>query len=341
MKKFSELQEFVEKRTCVKVGIYNDDRFLGQNLLITPLINELGAIFENDCLIYIIAPQEIHEFWLNSIYNIALYNLAEECEIDFDIFLALTHKRSFLISPPKISTKVLIAENFHDNTAYWDSHIVFNYSFDLAEFAANKKLDDMYLAHRYIIYATPWMTKLLINNEPALNYPIKEENISSVLRYFKNNDIYSMSKIFLNLGGISNSTWRDHNKYIELARKVLTNLNVCLILNNGPNEIDINSKFILELDAYKDRIYLPKNEKFDINQTAAIIKSCQLVVTKDTGIFHLANAVGSNTIVFTHYYADHKLWLFPAKNIKIIMSSNECTDPGIDEIFNEIKNSIL
>ena len=80
--------------------------------------------------------------------------------------------------------------------------------------------------------------------------------------------------------------------YIELIKKIKEKFNSKIILFGGYNDLDICGKIE---EVFMDKIY-NLSGKTTLAQAAAIIKSCNYFITHDSGLMHLAAAMGITTI---------------------------------------------
>lgn len=197
---------------------------------------------------------------------------------------------------------------------------------------------DRYLANRYLNYISPWRNLIktpdLIVNK--IFYQVLQDAEDFAISYLTSKRIWTRKRIYLNLGGVSNTTWQGVENHVDLTRRLfLWKKDLSILLNNGPSENSLIQEYISQLPSYRNNLYIIPKHKLGLQYAAAMIKNCHLTVTKDSGIYHLSNAVGANTLVFTHYYADMDLWLKESKNVKVITTNDEKKDPTVEEVFME------
>lgn len=74
-----------------RFAIYNDDIYLGQNFLLSPLINVIHEIFPNS-VIHLIIPKDIHYLWESGRYKVIIDDLYQSHTKNYDVVLGLTKK---------------------------------------------------------------------------------------------------------------------------------------------------------------------------------------------------------------------------------------------------------
>jgi ADP-heptose:LPS heptosyltransferase len=324
----------MSKQKPCHFAIYNDDVHLGQNLLLTPLIATICEIFP-DSVIHLIVPRDIHYLWKSGEYKVIIVNnLCQFQTKNYDIVFGVTKKESFLAKPQSIRTNFLIAEDLLMNFSAWVSNIQSNHYLDFIQL--DLITHDRYLANRYLNYISPWRNLIQDRDlsSKKIFYPIKQEAEDAVILWLVSKRIWTQKRVYLNLGGVSNTTWRCIENYIELTRRLFAwGKDLSILLNNGPSENALVQEYISQLPSYRKNLYIVPKHELELQYTAAMIKNCHLTITKDSGIYHLSNAVGAHTLVFTHYCKDMDLWLKESKNVMVIATNDKKKDPTIEEVF--------
>jgi lipopolysaccharide heptosyltransferase II len=82
--------------------------------------------------------------------------------------------------------------------------------------------------------------------------------------------------------------------FSQTAKKIISELHVPVILFGSDKDMDICSS--IEKNSGQNTLLVNLCGKTDLRQTAALLKKCQIVISNDSGLMHLAIAGGSRTI---------------------------------------------
>lgn len=232
---------------------------------------------------------------------------------NFDYIIDL-HKnlRSFLI---KKSLKTTV---YTFNKLNIEKYILVNFKINL--------LPEKHIVDRYF----EAVKKLKIHNDnKGLDYFIDEKDYVNVndLPAYLNNGFISIV-----LSATYNTKALPENKIINLINK----LNKAVILLGGKNEIEKSKQIIAKI---KNNNCYNACGKYNISQTASIIKQSKFVLTNDTGLMHIAAAfnkkiisVWGNTIPQFGMYPympgkQNNYYIFEIKNLKC----RPCSKLGYDK----------
>lgn len=132
--------------------------------------------------------------------------------------------------------------------------------------------------------------------DDKLDIYLSEENMSNARKFLKSNKI-SATDIVVGIhpgssvqAGMINKRWNKNN-FIEAANLLAKDIKCKFLLFGGDDENDIK-------EYIKNRVansYLAN--KSNILDTAAIISRCNAFLTNDTGLMHIAAAVGTRVVV--------------------------------------------
>ncbi len=114
----------------------------------------------------------------------------------------------------------------------------------------------------------------------------------------------------------------------KLISIILGKTNVFVLLFGGKGEVELNEQFVKE---FGDRI-INVAGKFTLRQTASIIRLCDLFLSNDSGLMHLASAVGCPIIAIFGPTSEEKNKPLGEKGkIKIITAPVSCRPCYIKE----------
>jgi ADP-heptose:LPS heptosyltransferase len=145
----------------------------------------------------------------------------------------------------------------------------------------------------------------------------------------------AQTRIGLHVGaGKAPNRW-DVNKFIGLARRLQTELGAWIYLTEGSFDHEVVSEFVRNADFSFVRI-----RNHDIKRVSAFLKAMNLVVTNDTGIMHLAAAVGTPTLSLFGP-TDPLQWAPIGKKHKFILGHRqEVNSISIDRVYRVLLNMI-
>lgn len=128
---------------------------------------------------------------------------------------------------------------------------------------------------------------------PFIEIPFSEKNFAQ--NFFKNNNLLNKIVIGLHPGCGEKQKFRrwPQEYFVELSRKILYNFQYAVILIfGGPGEEKICESIKNELK--NDRIVVVTG--YSLRQIAALIERCNLFISSDSGLNHIATALNIETI---------------------------------------------
>jgi ADP-heptose:LPS heptosyltransferase len=156
---------------------------------------------------------------------------------------------------------------------------------------------------------------------------VRREEAEYIREYLKKMGINSEDFLVgINLGGTGKKKWGFEN-FIELGNR-LKRENVKVVYFWGPQEKNW-VKNLNNTEVLKEILPLPK--------LSALLKRCNLFVSSDSGIMHLATAVGTPTLgIFIH--SDPRKFGPKGKKDRIIFSLEGKV--GLEEVWTEAQRMI-
>jgi ADP-heptose:LPS heptosyltransferase len=114
--------------------------------------------------------------------------------------------------------------------------------------------------------------------------------------------------------------------FAQLCEKLIKRDNARIILPIGPADKEITQEYFKLIDA--ENIFPINN--LPLNDLAAILRKCNVYIGNDSGIAHLAAAVGM-PVVALFGPTDPKVW-GPRGNVSIVYKATECSPCSRDEM---------
>lgn len=155
------------------------------------------------------------------------------------------------------------------------------------------------------------------DEEPAMEIYLSDDNKNFAEDYLNKNNINENDFVVGFHPGCA--TLKNHikrrwepEKFAELGKKLITEKNAKVFLFGGPEEEELKSSINYKIDSANS--FLIKTEKFP--QSIAIMKRCNVFVTNDSALMHVASALGLKVIAIigptnTHYIhpwkTEHKI----------------------------------
>lgn len=122
---------------------------------------------------------------------------------------------------------------------------------------------------------------------------VPNEILETVSNIFRNNNVFDATtkKIIALCPGasFSNKQWQVE-KFAELAKRIVTGLDLQVILLGGKKESDICNEIAKESGA------ISFAGQFDLSQSIAAIALCSATVANDTGMLHVSEALGKPVV---------------------------------------------
>lgn len=135
------------------------------------------------------------------------------------------------------------------------------------------------------------------DEEPAMQISLTDQDKLFAEKYFKENNIKENDFVVGFHPGCA--TLKNHikrrwepEKFAELGKKLISEKNAKVFLFGGPEEEELKSSINKMIDS--ENSYLIKTEKF--LQSIAIMKRCNVFVTNDSALMHVASALGLKVI---------------------------------------------
>lgn len=129
--------------------------------------------------------------------------------------------------------------------------------------------------------------------QPFIKIPFQEKSFAQ--DFFKDNNLFNKTIVGLHPGSGDKQKFKrwPEEYFIELNRKILYNLRyVVILIFGGPGEEKTCERIKNELN--DDRIITIIG--YSIRQTAALIEKCNLFISSDSGLGHIATALKVETI---------------------------------------------
>jgi len=117
--------------------------------------------------------------------------------------------------------------------------------------------------------------------------------------------------------------------FITVGQWVIEKMNGTVLLTGGKEDVEVCNAIAAKLDPMCINIC----NRVTIRQTATVLSSCNACLTNDTGILHLAAAVGVPNIYALFGPTDAVLLIPPEANVIVLKSDLECA-PCAESIIN-------
>lgn len=156
---------------------------------------------------------------------------------------------------------------------------------------------------------------------PTLVYTVKPEEKSALERHPEIVKLSAKPRLVLQIGGGRRASWRDwpEERWAQFIDLAASELDAAIILLGGRDNLDRAGRIrhLLhqiqvsrlaracgeDIGSIKPRISLPIFDlvgKLSLTESAALLASARAVVSTDTGIMHLAFAVGARVVALIH-----------------------------------------
>ncbi|MBE2279018.1 MAG: glycosyltransferase family 9 protein [Ignavibacteriaceae bacterium] len=134
------------------------------------------------------------------------------------------------------------------------------------------------------------------NFKPQLFFPLNDDDNALAQKFIIENSLENRLIIGFHPGCATlknhkNRRWEPH-KFAELANVLIKEFNANVLLFGGPEEKELREE-ISNLVQNKNLI---KVETKSMSESAAIIKKCNLFVTNDSSLMHVASAMGVHVV---------------------------------------------
>lgn len=170
--------------------------------------------------------------------------------------------------------------------------------------------------------------KLSIDEDEFVNKYLTKNNISK-------EDVL----VGMHVGSGGEQTFKRWNQdnFITLGKKINDTYGVKIILTGGPAEI----KLVNEVASALGPICLNASGHLTIRQTAALVKRCQLFISNDSGLAHIAAAVNVPLIVLFGKTEIHRI--VPRGDLVKVIKKEAGNHQGsvneihVDDVFEEVQ----
>ncbi len=178
---------------------------------------------------------------------------------------------------------------------------------------------------RHNVQTNIMLTEKLLNKkfdeEPPMEVILKENELNFAERYLEEKGIEKSDFVVGFHPGCA--TLKNHikrrwepQKFAELGRKLIQNKNAKIFLFGGPEEDELKDSINEMINS--DRSFVIKTEKF--LQSIAIMKRCNVFVTNDSALMHIASALELKVVAIIG--PTNKNYIHPWKTEHKIVSLN-------------------
>jgi len=191
-------------------------------------------------------------------------------------------------------------------------------------FLQNKKIpavEDLHDVEQNLNLLKSLGIKLPKDKQPIFH--IDEKSREKAKRFWKKNHLEGKFVVGIHpgSGGIGQETkrWPKEN-FAELADKLIEKKETKILVFGGPEEKELKES-IKALSRYKEDIHLINTP---LKQTAALIEQCNLFISNDSGLMHIAVAVKSPKVIGIFGPTNHRRTAPYRKNCYIIRKNFSC-----------------
>ncbi len=141
------------------------------------------------------------------------------------------------------------------------------------------------------------LTGKVIDNIPQMTFPLTEEDVSYAEKYLTNIRISEKDLVIGFHPGCSilknhiRRRW-EPEKFAELGKKLIENNRAKIFLFGGPEEDKLKENINLQISNENSFVIKTAN----LPQSTAIMKRCDLFITNDSSLMHVASALSLNVI---------------------------------------------
>ncbi len=163
------------------------------------------------------------------------------------------------------------------------------------------------------------------NEQPDLEFQLTKDDISYNETYLKNKNI-SGNDIVIGFhpgsATLKNQIKRrwEPEKFAELGKRLIKNYDAKILIFGGPEEDELKKNINSMIDSNNSIVVNTDN----LAQSAAIIKRCNLFITNDSSLMHVASAMKANIIALLG--PTNPNYIYPWKtNHKIVRLTLDCS----------------
>ena len=160
------------------------------------------------------------------------------------------------------------------------------------------------------------------NDEIApLSFPLNDEDESYAEHYLNKQEITETDRVIGFHPGCSvlknhiNRRWAPE-RFAGLGKKLIDEMGAKVLLFGGPDEDELKQGIIDEIGSYN----AIKVETENLPQSAAVMKRCNVFVSNDSGLMHIASALGSKVVAVIG--PTNTNYIYPWKTENKIVSLN-------------------
>lgn len=129
--------------------------------------------------------------------------------------------------------------------------------------------------------------KLILKNE----YLLFADNFFSMHNIGKDDIIVGFHSGSNTLKNLSHKRW-DTNNFAELGKLLIDNYNIKLLLFGAGEDVELNNDIATQINS--DKVIIVSDAK--LLESTAIMKRCNLFVSNDSGLMHIASALQLNVV---------------------------------------------
>jgi len=301
-------------RSVASVGVYTRDESLGQNLMLTPL---LCRLLRNGFIPSVVCPPRAMEFWKNPALRVSPIGTPDALPPGSPLLTTSKPAPSLSLTIPRC---IQVVDEIQDVHSWKAIPGVTRTSRPVAPLVSD------YLAHIYSRRAGYSRT----SKYPALWCPIDDTTDLQAKQILAQLGVAPRSYVYLNISGRSNPTWCEVAPYIALTECLLQR-RTPIILNSGPSEVPLIPEFTKVFKGYPGRVAVMPVD-LPVWVVGAVMRQSRLVITKNSGIMQLADAVHTRTLAFTVREAGPRYWLAPRTYITLLETDNEPTSNTVAQV---------
>ena len=181
------------------------------------------------------------------------------------------------------------------------------------------------------------------NEKRELTFYISKENENFSENFLRENQLKENLLIGIHpgAGGGANKNWQGFSKrwpeenFVKLCDKLIEKRNAKILVFGGPEEMELKNE-IKNLSKYKENVIIV-NESF--KHTAAIIRRCNLFISNDSGLMHVAVAVRGPKVIGIFGPTDYKRTAPYSKNSLVVRKEMPCS-PCLKYPFHSVSSKI-
>lgn len=136
-----------------------------------------------------------------------------------------------------------------------------------------------------------------LTDEPDLQFYLSENDLSTASNFLKENKIIDADLVIGFHPGTSvlknhiKRRW-EPEKFAELGKQLISGYNYKIIIFGGPDELELKEKIRSEINS--PNVY--KTHGLNLAESAAVMKRCNVFVSNDSSLMHVASALKLNLV---------------------------------------------